>query len=346
MNGPHERRGWPRVVAVFALVAGAAGVAVAAGAGAAVKEQDRLELQSRVQARIQADARLDTGQRERMEQNLRRCLRLELGEDQIGGLFPDPASGDGVPAEALIALQDRVVESGESGLAADLLADKVREGRMKRAGAPAIERAVERLDQQLRLAEHQLTAAREAGVAPAGDPAAERRLQKGLALDLWRGLEVGDLDRLRARAEERARDRDCSVIDLAAAAETATDLLEVGADRGRAVGFAEEGLQRGLEAAEMRRLGRMAQIAARGGEAPGPVLDTLRQQLRSGATVDAMMQQMLQYGWLGPRDIGGPAGQSPVDNVIDGPGRVGGPLGPGGGGSSDTGRHGGNGGQN
>jgi hypothetical protein len=50
--------------------------------------------------------------------------------------------------------------------------------------------------------------------------------------------------------------------------------------------------------------------------------------------MDGMVREMMHQGWLGPRDMSGPGGNSPVDNVIGGPGRHGGEPG---GGSGSTG---------
>jgi len=278
-----------------------------------------------------------------MENQLERCLRLGLSDDQVEGLFPMPGAGNGMTAANMLRMQERVMAAAEAGLPVDLLADKLREGRMKGAAADAIEAAVVRMEEHARVAQREMRRAVEEGITPHGEEHAERHLQRGLALDMWRGLHEGDLVHLREQARLRARDGSCSTTELAAAAETTTALIEQGLDRQRSREMLGSGLQQGYTAEEMRRLGAMAQAAHRRGGPPEEVLELMEEQVQEGMQLEEMMRQMMRHGWMGPGDMQGHGAHSPVDDVIGGPGHHGGEQQMGGEGSSgmDGGSHGG-----
>jgi hypothetical protein len=319
-------------------------------AGEPDRLQEREMLRQQIRDRIDADPGLGAAERERMQQNLRNCLQLELGDDQVEGLFPISGHKNGISANELIQLQDRVITAADAGLAADLLADKVREGRMKQVDPGAMNRVMDRLEQNLRFAHRVMTQAAADGVTPAGDAVAERQMQRGMAMNMWRGLQEDDVEHLRERARLRLQDGQCSTVELAAAAETTTEFLEAGVERQRSREIVGTGLEQGYGAREIRQMGQMVRVSAQRGGPDDAMLQSLERHLRSRDNMQAMERQMLHHGWLGPRDMAGPGGHSPVDNVIDGPGRHGSPQdggsGPGGpGGSGGQGGQGGNGGQ-
>jgi hypothetical protein len=314
-----------RIVAAtcLALLAVAAAAAQDADPASADRQRDRERVQQQIRQRIEQAPGLDSGQRERMRSNLEQCLRLGLTEDQIEGLFPARGRPDSVDGQALLRYQERVIEAAREGLDSGLLADKAREGRMKGVGAEAIDGALERVQRQLRVAHRAMVQAADDGVTPAADTPTRLQLQRGMALDLWRGLEQGDLDRLRAGARLRSRDGSCSMIELAAASESATELIEAGFERDGAVGLVATALERGLEARELRELGRLTRTAARREQDRGEMLAWMQRRMQRGDPLDATARQMMHQGWLGPRDLAGPGGSSPVDNVIGGPGHQG-----------------------
>ena len=276
-----------------------------------------------------------------MQQHLERCLALGWSEHRIEALFPSGADRDPLSPQRLLGYQERILAAAEAGMAADVLADKLREGRMKGAGPEAIERAMNRLEQHVRAAHRVLAGAVDDGVVPTGRPDAERRLQRGLALGFWRGLEPADADALREQARLRLRDRTCTTVDLAAAAESTTEWIEAGVERDRAREMMGLALRNGYTAEEMRRLGAMARNGDGLGEAPEEMLARMRNGLEDGADLQRMFREMERHGWLGPRDLQGPGGNSPVDDVLGGPGRHGGGAGSGPGGSGDPGPSGG-----
>jgi hypothetical protein len=299
------------------------------------------QLRQRIRDRIRAESGMEEAQMTRMENHLERCLRLGLSDDQVEALFPMP--GAGMAAANMLRMQARVMAAAEEGLAVDLLAGKMREGRMKGAAADAIETAVERMEQHLRIAQREMRRAVEEGVTPNGEEQAERHLQRGLALDMWRGLHEGDLAHLREQARLRARDGSCTTTELAAAAETTTVLIEQGQDPERSREMLGLGLRQGYTAEEMRRLGAMARAAHRRGGPPEEVLAMLGEQMQQGAQLEEMMRQMMRHGWMGPGDMQGHGAHSPVDDVIGGPGHHGGEPHSGGEGSGgmNGGSHGG-----
>jgi hypothetical protein len=249
-----------------------------------------------------------------------------------------PGARSRMSATELSRMQQRVLAAAEEGMAADLMAAKLREGRMKGAAPEAIEAAVTQMETHLRFAQREMRRAAAEGVTPNEDPARERHLQRGLALDMWRGLGEGDLTHLREQARLRAMDGSCSTTELAAAAETATVLMEQNQDRQRVRDMLGEGLRQGYTAEEMRRIGAMAQAAHRRGGPPEEVLTMLEEQLQQGAPLEEMTRQMMRQGWMGPGDVQGHGVHSPVDDVIGGPWRHGGQPQSGGDGSTGQGQ--------
>jgi hypothetical protein len=143
-------------------------------------------------------------------------------------------------------------------------------------------------------------------------------------MNMWRGLREDDLDQLRVQARDRARERDCSTVELAAAAETATDLIDSGIGHDQATDVMGAALKQGYSAREMRELGHAVRVTAQRGGPPEEMVGWVQSRLRSGDPMQRMVREMMNHGWLGPRDMSGPGGNSPVDNVVGGPGRHGG----------------------
>jgi hypothetical protein len=298
---------------------------------------DPEQLEQRIRDRIRATSGIDEAQRTRMENQLERCLGLGLSDDQVEGLFPMPGARNGMSAADMLRMQQRVLAAAEEGLPVDLLAAKLREGRMKGAPPDTIEVAISRMEEHLRIARREMRRAVKEGVVPHQEAGQEQHLQRGLALDMWRGLGEGDLAHLREQARLRARDGSCSTTELAAAAETATVLMEQGQDRRRVREMLGQGLRQGYTAEEMRRIGAMAQAAHRRGGPPEEVLAMLEEQLQQGARLEEMFRHMMRQGWMGPGDIQGHGAHSPVDDVIGGPWRHGGQPPMGGDGSTGQG---------
>ena len=195
---------------------------------------------------------------------------------------------------------------------------------MKGVDPASIDRAMDRLQQHLRAAHREMNRAIEGGVTASPDVATARQLQRGIAMDLWRGLHEEDLEQLQLRARERARVRNCSMVDLAAAAETTTDLIESGVERRRSREMTGAADEQGYSAREIREMGHVVRVAARHGGPPEDMVGWMENRLRYGDSMEGMVREMMHHGWLGPRDMSGPGGNSPVDNVLGGPGYHGG----------------------
>jgi hypothetical protein len=304
-----------------------------------LQDQTRDQLRDRLRDRIDQDTSLGDQDRARLRQHLRDCLASDLETSQVEALFTAPA-GKGLGS--MLQIQERIVAMSREGLPADLVAEKLREGRMKGASEAALEGALHRMEENVQRAHRFFENAHQDGVAAAQENATQRQLMRGVALNLWRGLETGDLEQLRERARQRLRNHACDGIDLAAASETACQLHELGIARQRAVTLAGEALENGYTAREMRQLGWALMAAKMRGGPPEDVVGRLEQGLRHGETMDGMFQHMMQNGWMGDGDGHHGGGTGPVDDVIGG-----GPGGPGGsgghGGEDEGGHHGGHG---
>ncbi len=286
-------------------------------------------LRERIRERIENEPGLQEQEREQLRKHLGECNELALGDDTVAALFDDQRS-----LRAQLRQQERVLAMTRDGLPIDPVMEKLREGRRKGASEEVLERVCSRMEHHVRVASRVIEHARADGVEPTGNLQTELKLTRSMAMNMWRGLGEGDVEKLRERAHDRLRDHRCTTTDLAAAAETATQLQEMNTERNRAVEMAGEALARGYTAREMRQISWMVMAARAHGGPPEEVLDRLEQGLRNQERMGEMMQQMWQRGWMGPgEEHGGRGGHSPVDDVIGGPGGQGGggPQGPGGG---------------
>jgi hypothetical protein len=286
-------------------------------------DHDRMALHDRIRDRIHDAPGLSTTDRRQMMQHLDTCLQLGLRDDQIEGLFPMGGSDRRMNAQDLMTAQEQVIRAAHSGMPADLLADKFREGRMKGAAPEAIGGAMHRMEEHMVAAHQQMNHAIANGVTPSGDEWTDRHLHRGLALDMWRGLSDDDLEVLRDHAMQRISGGECSIVEFAAAAETTTEFIEQGVAHQRSRHMVGTSLEQGYSAEEMRQLGQMMRSAGGHGGPTDEMLTWMEQHMAGGEHMDDMTQQMIHMGWLGPRDMHGPGGHSPVDDVMGGPGHPG-----------------------
>ncbi len=313
-----------------------------------LRVDDPLQTRDQLRQRIQDCPGATAEQRRQMEQNLDRALQLGLDGQTLAAMFPEPA--DGEAAGATLRFQRRILDAADDGLPPEPLAAKVREGRMKGVPEDQLDGAVERLEGQLRTARRVMERAAAGGVEIPADPARQRQMVREMAREAWRGLDEGDLDQLRERACERARDGSCTAEDLTAAAGAAAQLRESGVDRERAVKIAGEALRRGYDAEQLHAVRLMTMAANQHGEA-GRLADDLENGLEAGMQWREMERHMMQAGWFGPGEMQGPGGMQQPDHMGGGPGgmhgndETGGSGGGGmGGGSGDGGSGGGMGG--
>jgi hypothetical protein len=132
---------------------------------------------------------------------------------------------------------------------------------------------------------------------------------------MWRGTHESDYDRLRERAQERLRDGSCDAGDVVAAGEVSTRLVESGIDRGRAVGFAGDAIQRGYRYNEMRQIQVIVGARAQHGEPVQKLLEDMEYCVGSGMGPGEMYGYMIRHGWMGPGDMYGPGGHQATDQM-------------------------------
>jgi hypothetical protein len=241
-------------------------------AGNPLQQRDRDQIQELIRARIDREGSMSEDERSRMRENLRECAALGLHDKDLETLFPGGPGRGRITTETMLRNQERVLTMARQGLSAELVVQKFREGRLKGATDEMLEGAIHRIETNTRTAHRAMNRARDDGITPHPDPAMERRLMHGVALDLWRGLRDEDLDHLHEYARVRSRNGTCTTLDLAAAAETATQLRELGVEGERATRFAGEALREGYNARDVRGFGLMMMAAHMHGEHAEDVL--------------------------------------------------------------------------
>jgi hypothetical protein len=240
-----------------------------------------------------------------MLENLEACLRQGASPQDIESLFPRGEGGPELEAGAMLRIQTRVRAMLREGVSPELVLDKVREGTVKGVAAPTLERVVDKMEGDVRSAHRYLN--RIQAEDGSGEVDAQRRqmLERHLSLDMWGGLEEGDLDQLRSRA--RLRDGSCDPSDLVSAADVVAVAQERGMHRDEALGLAGDALEAGYTHREMRTLGAMV-AAAKLGEFG----DRLREHLHDGMgqhrDFGEMAREMMSWGWMGPADVDGGGG--------------------------------------
>ena len=279
------------------------------------REQDAQgeALRQRIRERIDREEGLQDRERDRLREHLGECKQLGLDDEVVDALFCEDE-----PLQKQIKTQERVLAMAREGVPVEPLAEKLQEGRKKGANQQVMEQVCDRIEKNLRIAHRYMNRVQQDGVE-AGDENAERRHTRQMAMNMWHGLEEGDMEQLRERARLRLRDGSCSTEDVAASAETATQLREMGIERRRAVHLAGEALQNGYNAQEMRQIGWMIRTAHMHGGPPEDVVGTIEDGIRNQHQLTHMMQQMSQNGWMGPADQHG--GHGPMDGSMgSGPG--------------------------
>jgi hypothetical protein len=315
------------VVLVLAIAAGSA-LAQARDEGSATQARERKEvrateqepqgdaLRERIRERIESETGLQEQEREQLRQHLGECKQFGLDDETVAALFDESE-----PLRKQIRTQARVLEMAREGLPHEPVMQKLQEGRRKGASDEARERACARMEEHVRAANRVMEKARENGLEQ-GDADAERRRTREMAMTMWRGLKEEEGDQLRERARLRLRDGSCTTEDLAAAAETAMKLGEMGIERTRAMKVAGDAIQSGYTAREMRQLSWMIMTAHAHGGPDGDVLDTVERGIRNHSELGELAREMWQRGWMGPADEhGGHHGQNTMnDQTGGGPG--------------------------
>lgn len=340
-NGTKFSSRWTAAVftlSLFLMAVTAVQVAFAQANSDAAQTRERAEIRSaaqepqgdvlrrRIQDRIESEEGLQVQEREILRKHLGECKQLGLDDEVVEALFSNQE-----PLQKQIRTQERVLALAREGIPVEPLAQKIQEGRRKGASEQVMERVCNRMENNLRAANRFMQRVREDGVA-SGDADAERRHTREMAMNMWHGLEEGDMEQLRERA--RKRDGSCTTEDLTAAAGTAVQIEEMGIERKRAVNLAGEALQNGYTAQEMKQLGWMIMTAHMRGGPSEDVAGTIENGIRHQHQLSQMMQQMWQNGWMGPADQHG--GHGPMDGAMgSGPGGQ-----QGGGQDKDKGGHG------
>jgi hypothetical protein len=283
-------------------------------------DADRLQVRQRLQDCIDGDARLNGDQRREMRRNLEAGLTLGLAEADLAGVFPTEGRQERLSPQTMLRLQERVLTLAREGLPAEALLAKVQEGRIKQVPEPALENAAARVEEHVRAASRVMARAAADGLEQPADPRQERQLVRGMARQLWSGLDEGDLDQLRQRARDRRQDGSCTLEDLEAAAETAAQLHEGGLSRERAVRMAGEALAQGYQSRQMHEIRALILAGQHQGRGVGELADAIESCLEEGMAFQYMWQHMEQAGWLEPGGMHGPGGYQHGDEVGGGPG--------------------------
>jgi hypothetical protein len=316
------------------LMTTAAALALLAGAAAAqdrtqdqirdrIQDQTQDQVRDRIQDRIRTASNLTAGERAAMQKNLEACYRTGAASEWLPAIFPGEPSGRRISTQTLLKLQERVRAAAQEGLPVEAVLAKIQEARTKGVPEANLERACERMENNVREARRIMTQAKADGMTPPQDPQRERRMVQELAQHMWRGTPAGDVDQLRTRARERSRDRTCTLEDLTVASETATRLREEGVDARRAMQVTGDALAKGYGAEELRRLQYMMVYRHREHRSVTGLVDDFEHCLAAGMNSSHMYQYMMQHGWMGPGDMHGPGGSQPIDDQGHGPGHMG-----------------------
>ncbi|MCK5406362.1 MAG: hypothetical protein KAJ37_02855 [Candidatus Krumholzibacteria bacterium] len=279
------------------------------------RDRDRDRAKAEMHGRIDAAPGLTTEERGQMHANLDACFDLGVSEAGVGAVFPGEENRHRVSAQAMLRLQNRVMTASREGLDVESMLAKVQEGRTKGVPEPLLEQACERMENHVRTANRIMEKAKEEGFEAPQDQTQNRRMQKEMAQQMWRGMNEEGLDHLCDQARLRLRDGSCSLDDLTAASETATRLHEEGIATDRAVHVVGEALRRGYGTHEMHQLRFM--VTARhqqGGPIDGFLAD-MEYCLGEGMGSQEMYRHMWQNGWMGPGDMHGPGGCNNIDDV-------------------------------
>jgi hypothetical protein len=297
------------------------------GAGDRTRQQDQLQQRDQLRQRLQDGidtAGLTANERQQMTQNLEACLRLSLSDNDVATLFPQSGESQRFTSGTLLRFQNRVLAMEQEGLPSEPLVTKLQEARTKGISDTVLDQVTDRMEAHVRAAHRIMVRAVDDGVSPAEDPAQERRMTQVMARQMWRGLSEEQMDQLRERARERVRSGDCSLDQLATAAETAAQIREEGLAPERAVRLAGEALRQGYTVQQMHQLRWMVMASHRHGGPVDDVADDMEDWLQNRMQIREMAQHMIQAGWMGPGDMQGPGGHGPMDNIGEGPGNQGG----------------------
>ena len=293
--------------------------------GGATSVADQTRLRQEIGRDIADYPGTDGPIRERMMNNLGECFRHGMTDGQVRALFPEAGSSGTAHVEAMLAMQDRVLDLADRDLAIEPVMDKIMEGRTKHVPYDRLEPVVDRLGHSLQVSHRIMMEAIDDGVTRPATRDGMHDANRDLARCLWDGLGEHDLEHLAEQARVCARDRDCHTDDLVAASQAATRFTHSGMDRAEAVTMAGEAIRNGYSAASMRAMGDMMVGAAAMNEHHAEMTNHMREWIHEGMSMDDMTRHMMEGGWMGPADMMGPGGHNPMDNMGGGgPGHHGG----------------------
>jgi hypothetical protein len=251
--------------------------------------------------RINHDTSLSEQHRVQMLGHLQECLDLGVSPLELEAIFPSPHIGQSLDNETMLRMQVRVHDMLRENMDAGLVLEKMHEGRVKGVPSQRIEDAAIQMEGHIRAAHRFLGGSRDANIEPPKSGEEHRVLERHLALDLWSGLEEGDLDHLRQRG--RLRDGSCTASDLVAAADVASIVHHRGIERRRSMELVGYALEVGYTAREMRMLGAMM-TASHLSEHGDEVLQHLHDGMNHHRQLGQMAEEMMSWGWMGPAGTG------------------------------------------
>ena len=229
----------------------------------------------------------------------------------------ETGAGSRIMEQTRQRIQDRLEDDLEAGRPVDLVLAKLREGLRKHASDAALEQAVRTMSEHVGFA---VDRSRDLVADGASDSDVAVRM---IAQNMWSGLSADDVDHLCTQARSRLRDGDCSLADVAGAAETTLKLRSRGVEAGQAVRLAGEALGRGYDADGIHLIGAMAEASSGERSRLHDFLRDLEDCLGEGMASGDMVQHMIRAGWLGQggmQEMGGNGPGNPGQGGPDDPG--------------------------
>jgi len=285
---------------------------------------DHARMRLRIREHVDSDLGMTGPQREQLMENFDNCIRHGMTADQIQALFPAEGGRGSEWADHMLAMQTHVLGLVDDNLPVDLMMEKILEGRTKHVSPGLVGRVLEQTRHNVRYSWGIMMGAMEGGVHGPRTDSGLHEANCEFARCLWDGLTEQGLDQLQDRARLRARDGSCSMDELVAAAQAATQFAHHGIDHDQAIHVAGEALHAGYSAAEMRTMGYMM-MSGHGMEGHrSEMMDHMHEWIGEGMSMDEMTRCMMEGGWMGPADMMGAGGHHDMDSMgWSGPGHDG-----------------------
>jgi hypothetical protein len=306
----------------------------------AVPAGDHNESRQQVREIIDGHPGMDEAMRDRMQNNLERCMQYGMTGEEVHALFPGDRTHGMDQMEHMLSMQDLVLGLADGDFPIGPMMEKIMEGRMKNVPANRLEHVLDQTQHNIRHSHQMMMGAIEGGVQAPSTRTGMHNANSQLSHCLWDGLTEEGMDQIRERAMDRAHDGSCSTDDFVAACQTATQFNHGGISHDQAVQLAGEAMHHGYSASDMRTMGYMMMTGSGMEGHHAEMMNHMHGWIQEGMTMDEMTHHMMEGGWMGPADMMGAGGHHGMDNMgMSGPGHDGGMHG-----DDDGGHDGGHGG--